>query len=154
MSHAITPGQLAALPPESQSIVKALIDFYEWRIAKPEARVKELEDLDRRLFRGASGDFGQRGAQSQSKCDMFDSRRIWSQEYETWSHRNLSAKRYLYLWADGIYVNVRLEDDANCRQCLLVLMGATSEGKKELIADPDCRRNLSKTVAERLFLRR
>jgi transposase-like protein len=58
----------------------------------------------------------------------------WSQEYETWSRRGLSQKHYVYFWADGIHVNVRLEDDANRRQCLLVLMGATSEGKKELIA--------------------
>ena len=58
----------------------------------------------------------------------------WSQEYDTWSKRNLSRKHYVYLWANGIYANVRLEDEANSRQCLLVLMGATAEGEKELIA--------------------
>jgi transposase-like protein len=58
----------------------------------------------------------------------------WSQEYESWSRRDLSQKHFVYFWADGIHVNVRLEDDANCRQCLLVLMGATSEGQKELLA--------------------
>lgn len=61
----------------------------------------------------------------------------WSQDYEAWSRRDLSGKHYVYLWADGIYVNVRLEDDANRRQCLLVLMGATSEGKKELVSVVD-----------------
>ena len=43
----------------------------------------------------------------------------------------------MYFWADGIHVNVRLEDDANRRQCMLVLMGATAEGQKELIAVAD-----------------
>ena len=46
----------------------------------------------------------------------------------------MAGKRYVYLWADGIYCNVRLEDD---RQCLLVLMGATADGTKELIAGVD-----------------
>jgi transposase-like protein len=61
----------------------------------------------------------------------------WSQEYDTWMQRDLSDKHYVYVWADGIYANVRLEDDANKRQCLLVLMGATADGHKELIAVTD-----------------
>jgi transposase-like protein len=58
----------------------------------------------------------------------------WSQEYEDWMKRDLSQKQYVYIWADGIHVNVRLEDDAHKRQCMLVLMGATADGQKELIA--------------------
>lgn len=58
----------------------------------------------------------------------------WSQEYEEWSRRDLSGEEYVYVWADGIHVNVRLEDEGNQKQCLLVLMGATAEGRKELIA--------------------
>lgn len=61
----------------------------------------------------------------------------WSQEYDVWSKRDLSSTHYVYVWADGIYANVRLEDEANSRQCLLVLMGATAEGEKELIAVVD-----------------
>jgi putative transposase len=75
----------------------------------------------------------------------------WSQEYEAWSRRDLSQKHYLYVWADGIYVNVRLEDDANRRQCLLVLMGATSEGKKELIAVIDGYRESEQSWTELLL---
>jgi putative transposase len=56
---------------------------------------------------------------------------IWEDEYQTWNQRSLEGKHYVYLWADGVYFNVRLEED---RQCLLVLMGATPDGKKELIA--------------------
>ena len=61
----------------------------------------------------------------------------WSAEYDQWSRRDLSEKHYVYLWADGIHVNVRLEDEANRKQCLLVLMGATADGQKELIAVMD-----------------
>jgi putative transposase len=57
----------------------------------------------------------------------------WSREYEDWMCRDLSDKQYVYLWADGIHVKVRLEDDANKKQCMLVVMGATADGKKELV---------------------
>ncbi len=54
----------------------------------------------------------------------------WVDEYVRWRDRDLSAKRYVYFWVDGIHVQARLEDDA---QCLLVIIGATPEGKKELV---------------------
>jgi transposase-like protein len=54
----------------------------------------------------------------------------WSGEHARWSKRDLSAKRYVYFWVDGIHVQARLEDHA---QCLLVIVGATPEGKKELV---------------------
>ena len=54
----------------------------------------------------------------------------WSEEHVRWGKRDLSAKRYVYFWADGIHVQARLEDAA---QCLLVIIGATPEGKKELV---------------------
>jgi putative transposase len=54
----------------------------------------------------------------------------WSDEHARWSKRDLSAKRYVYFWADGIHVQARLEDQG---QCLLVIIGATPEGKKELV---------------------
>jgi len=55
----------------------------------------------------------------------------WEKEFEAWSRRDLSGKRYVYFWADGLYFNVRLDKD---RPCVLVIMGATEEGKKELLA--------------------
>ena len=54
----------------------------------------------------------------------------WKQEYEIWNRRDLSNCRYVYLWADGIHFNIRLEEE---RQCILVLMGATQGGRKELV---------------------
>ncbi len=55
---------------------------------------------------------------------------VWAGEHAHWLKRDLSARRYVYFWADGIHVQARLEDDA---QCLLVIIGATPEGKKELV---------------------
>jgi len=55
---------------------------------------------------------------------------VWQEDLEKWQKRDLSHKRYVYIWADGIYCNVRMEN----RQCLLVIIGATKDGKKELIA--------------------
>jgi len=61
----------------------------------------------------------------------------WQGEYADWSRRDLAGKRYVYLWADGLYFGCRLSDD---RPCLLVLMGATADGRKELIAMIDGQR--------------
>ena len=55
---------------------------------------------------------------------------VWADEHAHWLKRDLSARHYVYFWADGIHVQARLEDDA---QCLLVIIGATPEGKKELV---------------------
>ena len=59
---------------------------------------------------------------------------IWRLEYEQWRQRNLSDKEYVYVWADGIYFGVRLED---ARQCMLVMIGATKDGRKELLGLTD-----------------
>jgi putative transposase len=61
----------------------------------------------------------------------------WQGEYDDWNKRSLAGKRYVYFWADGIYFSCRLTDD---RPCVLVLMGATADGKKELIAIVDGQR--------------
>ena len=54
----------------------------------------------------------------------------WQAEYERWQARDLSARRYVYVWADGVYLQARMEDHA---ECMLVLIGATPKGKKELV---------------------
>jgi transposase-like protein len=75
----------------------------------------------------------------------------WAAEYDDWMKRDLSEKQYVYLWADGIYAKVRLEDDSNKRQCMLVLMGATADGKKELIAVHDGYRESEQSWSELLL---
>ncbi len=54
----------------------------------------------------------------------------WETEYERWQRRDLSARRYVCIWADGVYLQVRMEPEA---ECILVVIGATPEGKKELV---------------------
>ena len=54
----------------------------------------------------------------------------WQAEYDRWQGRDLSARRYVYVWADGVYLQARMEDNASC---MLVIIGTTPEGKKELL---------------------
>jgi putative transposase len=54
----------------------------------------------------------------------------WRADFERWQKRDLSARRYVDIWADGVYLQARLEPQA---ECMLVLIGATPEGKKELV---------------------
>jgi len=55
---------------------------------------------------------------------------VWEQDLKEWQKRDLSNKHYVYFWVDGIHCNVRMDD----KQCLLVIIGATEDGKKELVA--------------------
>lgn len=59
---------------------------------------------------------------------------VWADEHRRWKRCDLSVKRYVYIWADGIYLQSRLEDE---KQCILVIIGATPEGKKELVGFTD-----------------
>lgn len=72
----------------------------------------------------------------------------WQEEYREWSRRPLADKRYVYVWADGVYFNIRLEED---RQCILVLMGATEDGRKELLAVVDGYRESEQSWTELLL---
>ena len=76
---------------------------------------------------------------------------VWEQEYQDWSKRSLAHRSYAYVWADGVYFNVRLEDTDNKRQCMLVLMGATRDGTKELIAITDGYRESEQSWRELLL---
>jgi putative transposase len=102
-------------------------------------RSKSLEVLIPILYlKGVStGDFEEvliallgKGAGGLSASTVGRLKEAWSEEHARWSKRDLSAKRYVYFWVDGIHVQARLEDAA---QCLLVIIGATPEGKKELV---------------------
>jgi len=73
---------------------------------------------------------------------------VWKTEHERWAKRSLSGKEYVYLWADGIYFGVRLED---ARQCMLVLIGATADGKKELLGIADGYRESAESWKELLL---
>jgi len=75
-------------------------------------------------------------------------KQVWQDEYESWSKRSLEGKSYVYFWVDGIHFNIRLEED---RQCILVVMGATPDGKKELIAVQDGYRESEQSWRELLL---
>lgn len=109
-------------------------------------RTKAIEELIPWLYlKGIStGDFSEalqslvgEQAQGLSANVVVRLKEQWTSESDDWSQRDLSKEQSVYVWADGIHVNVRLEDDANKRQCILVLMGATADGRKELIALQD-----------------
>jgi putative transposase len=72
----------------------------------------------------------------------------WTREHAQWSQRDLSAKRYVYFWVDGIYLEARLEDQA---QCILVIIGATPEGRKELVGFTDGIRESAESWRELLL---
>ena len=72
----------------------------------------------------------------------------WQDDYKDWSKRPLKDKDYVYLWVDGVHFNIRLEED---RQCILVLMGATADGHKELIALHDGYRESEQSWRELLL---
>lgn len=73
-------------------------------------------------------------AQGISPTNIVRLKQVWEKEYDDWLKRDLSYKQYVYIWADGIYFNVRLSEE---RPCLLVLIGARIDGTKELIAIHD-----------------
>jgi putative transposase len=73
---------------------------------------------------------------------------MWSDEHDRWRRRDLSARRYVYVWADGIYLQARLDDE---KQCILVLIGATPEGRKELIGFTDGARESAQDWRELLL---
>jgi len=75
-----------------------------------------------------------KGAPGLSAANITRLKAIWEDEYHQWQNRDLNNKHYVYIWADGIYFNVRLSTD---RPCVLVLIGATAQGKKEVIAIDD-----------------
>ncbi len=74
------------------------------------------------------------GATGLSATNIVRLKEVWKQDYDQWRQRDLSQKQYVYIWVDGIHFNVRLDDE---RSCILVIIGATAEGKKELLAVQD-----------------
>lgn len=106
-------------------------------------RTKSLEELIPWLYlKGVStGDFSEAlggllgpDAAGLSASTIVRLKEVWQKEHQEWTQRDLSQKRYVYIWVDGIHFNIRLTKD---RQCILVVMGATADGKKELLAVHD-----------------
>jgi len=123
-------------------------------------KTKSLEELIPWLYlKGVStGDFSEAlgallgpNAPGLSATTVTRLKSTWEADYETWRTRSLLGKEYVYLWADGIYFNVRLESPGNDRQCILVLIGATRDGRKELVAISDGYRESAQSWRELLL---
>ena len=120
-------------------------------------RTKSLEELIPWLYlKGVStGDFSEAlqailgpDAPNLSATTVTRLKAVWEADHEAWSKRSLAGKHYVYVWADGVHFNIRLEGG---RQCILVLMGATADGKKELIAIADGYRESEQSWRELLL---
>jgi len=120
-------------------------------------RTKSIEELIPWLYlKGIStGDFSQAlaallgpDAPGLSASTISRLKDIWKDEMAAWQGRDLSKKRYVYFWADGVYFNVRLEEAS---QCILVIIGATAEGKKELVGIWDGYRESEQSWKELLW---
>jgi putative transposase len=102
-------------------------------------RTKSIEELIPWLYlKGIStGDFSEamasllgKDAPGLSPATVSRLKSVWLLDYANWQKRDLSRKQYVYFWVDGIYCNVRMDD----KQCILVIIGATENGTKELVA--------------------
>jgi transposase-like protein len=120
-------------------------------------RTKSVEELIPWLYlKGVStGDFSEAlsallgaDAPGLSATTVVRLKQIWETDFKEWSGRDLTDKRYVYIWVDGIHFNIRLEEH---RQCILVVMGATADGKKELLAVQDGYRESEQSWKELLL---
>ncbi len=122
-------------------------------------KTKSVEELIPWLYlKGVStGEFGEAlgallgpDAPGLSATTVTRLKATWEKEYDAWRKRSLLGKEYVYVWADGVYFNIRLESPGNDRQCILVLIGATRDGKKELLAISDGYRESAQSWRELL----
>ena len=120
-------------------------------------RSKSLEELLPWLYlKGLStGDFSSalsallgQDAPGLSAATIGRLKEVWKEEYGRWSRRDLSGKNFVYIWVDGVHFGVRLEDAS---QCILVVIGANAEGKKELLAMSDGYRESEQSWKELLL---
>lgn len=120
----------------SERFSSALIRKYKRRASSLDAVIPEL------YLRGVSTNnfsealtalFGEK-APGLSAATVTRLKEVWEKEYQSWQARRFDGKRYVYIWADGIYFNIRLDED---RPCMLVLIGATEDGHKEFIGIHD-----------------
>ncbi len=129
------------LPPYLRR-TKAINELVPWLYLKGISTGEFPEALQALLGTAAEG------LSATSICRL---KRVWEDEWKDWSRRDLGDSRYVYIWADGIHFNIRLGDEANKKQCILVLMGATADGKKELIGIADGFRESEQSWSELLL---
>ena len=90
-----------------------------------------LKGISTNGFQDALASILGEGAKGLSAANIVRLKKSWEEEFKSWNCRDLSDKKYAYIWVDGIHFNVRLEED---RCCILVIIGADEYGNKELVA--------------------
>ena len=93
-----------------------------------------LKGLSTNAFQDALSSILGEGVKGLSSTNIVRLKRSWEEDFKSWQSRDLSNKKYVYIWVDGIHFNVRLDEERNC---ILVIMGADAEGNKELLAVND-----------------
>jgi putative transposase len=121
---------------EGASFTSAILPRYMRRVPSLDNLIPTLylKGISTGDFTGALEAILGENAKGLSASTIVRLKRQWEQEYREWATRDLTGKRYVYFWADGIYFNVRLEDTENRRQCFLLIIGALEDGTKELVA--------------------
>ncbi len=118
---------------------KSVEDMLPWLYLKGISTGDFQEALQALLGSEAKG----LSASTISRC-----KKTWEEEHETWNSRSLENKRYVYIWADGVYFNIRSD---HAKQCILVIIGVTEQGRKEFIAIEDGYRESEQSWSELLL---
>jgi transposase-like protein len=135
-------GDVAVKVPRVRDRTGSGVRFHSTLLPPYLKRAKSVEELLPWLYlRGVStGDFSQAlesllgtDAPGLSANTISRLKQRWTADYTVWSQRSLKDERFVYWWVDGIYSNVRMDD----RLCLLVIIGVTEQGHKELVAVED-----------------
>jgi transposase-like protein len=103
---------------------KSIEDFIPWLYLKGISTGDMQATLESLLGEGVAG---------LSAGTVSRLKQSWEADYDRWRQRDLSRRRYVYVWADGVYSNVRMDD----RLCLLVIVGSDDTGRKEVLAVVD-----------------
>ena len=125
------------LPPYLRK-TKSIEEMLPWLYLKGISTGDFQEALQALLGKDATG----LSSTTISRC-----KRLWETEHEQWSRRRFENKRYVYIWADGVYFNIRSDD---ARQCILVIIGVTEQGRKEFVAIEDGYRESEQSWTELL----
>ncbi|MGH2639190.1 MAG: IS256 family transposase [Rhabdochlamydiaceae bacterium] len=117
---------------ESAFFSSAILRKYKRRAPSLDAAIPELylRGISTNNFPEALAALLGEKASGLSSTNITRLKEVWEREYRSWQEKRFDKMRYVYIWADGIYFNIRLDED---RPCMLVLIGATEDGKKEFI---------------------
>lgn len=117
---------------ENASFLSAILPKYKRRTPSIDAVIPELylRGISTNNFSEALSALLGKNTEGLSATNITRMKEVWEKEYQSWQRRQFDGIRYVYIWADGIYFNIRLEED---RPCMLVLIGAREDGHKEFI---------------------